>query len=59
MKVVCIVKSVGFPLLAVLPAAIGVQVIASALIGAAIVVLVWWVFRVLKSEDLEQGAEWR
>ena len=35
------------------------EAIASALIGAAIVVLVWWAFRVLESEDLEQGAEWR
>ena len=35
------------------------EAIASALIGAAIAVLVWWVFRVLESDDLEQGAEWR
>ena len=45
--------------LAVLPAGIGKQAIASALIGAAIAVLVWWAFRVLESEDLQQGAEWR
>ena len=35
------------------------EAVASALIGAAIAVLVWWVFRVLESDDLEQGAEWR
>ena len=42
-----------------MPAGIGMEVIASALIGAAIAVLVWWVVRVLESDDLEQGAEWR
>jgi tight adherence protein C len=44
---------------AVLPAGIGMEAFASALIGAAIVIAVWWVFRVLESDDLEQGAEWR
>jgi tight adherence protein C len=42
-----------------MPAAIGLQVIASLVVGAAIAVLVWWVFRVLESDDLAQGAEWR
>ena len=42
--------------LAVLPGGIGMEVVASALIGAAIAVLVWWVFRVLESDDLEQGS---
>ena len=45
--------------LAVLPAAIGLQVIASLLVGAAFAVAVWWVIRVLESDDLAQGAEWR
>jgi len=45
--------------LAVLSVGFGMELIASALIGAAIVVLVWWVFRILESDDLEQGAEWR
>ncbi|MEI8372458.1 MAG: type II secretion system F family protein [Planctomycetota bacterium] len=45
--------------LAVLPTGIVMEVIASTLIGAAIVVLVWWGFRVLESDDLEQEAEWR
>ncbi len=35
------------------------EALASALIGAAIAVLVWWVIRVMESDDLEQGAEWR
>jgi tight adherence protein C len=35
------------------------ETFASALIGAAIAVLAWWVVRVLESEDLEQGTEWR
>jgi tight adherence protein C len=42
-----------------LPAGIGIEVIASTLMGAAITVFAWWAFRVLQSEDLEQGAEWR
>jgi len=46
-------------LFAVLPAGIGMEVVASASIGAGIAVLVWWIFRVLESDDLEQGAEWR
>jgi tight adherence protein C len=45
--------------LAIMPTAVGLQVLASILVGAAIVVLVWWVFRVLESDDLAQGAEWR
>jgi tight adherence protein C len=44
---------------AVLPSAIGFQVLASLIVGAALAVLVWWVFRVLESDDLSQGAEWR
>ncbi len=35
------------------------QVIASAAVGAAVFVCVWWAIRVLQSEDLRQGAEWR
>lgn len=35
------------------------EVVASALIGGAIAVLVWWGIRVMESDDLEQGAEWR
>jgi tight adherence protein C len=35
------------------------ELIACALVGSAIGVVVWWVIRVLQSEDLAQGAEWR
>jgi tight adherence protein C len=45
--------------LATIPAAIGLQVVASLIVGAAIAMLVWWVYRVLQSDDLAQGAEWR
>ena len=45
--------------LAALPAAIGLQVVASLIVGAAIAAAVWWVFHVLESDDLAQGAEWR
>jgi len=27
--------------------------------GLAVAVLVWWVARALRTEDLQQGAEWR
>ena len=45
--------------LAVLPVGVGIELIASMLIGTAIAVLFWWVFRVLESDDLAQGSEWR
>src|SRR5271166_2699755 len=45
--------------LAVLPVGIAMEALASVLIGAAIAVMAWWIIRVLESEDLEQGAEWR
>ena len=45
---------------AVLPAAVGAPGRSPACSSAAaIAVLVWWVFRVLQSDDLAQGAEWR
>lgn len=37
----------------------GFQWAASALVGVAVTWFTWWLFRVLQSEDLEQGAEWR
>jgi len=37
----------------------GLQWVANALIGSAVFVFVWWLLRVLRSEDLEQGDEWR
>lgn len=37
----------------------GLQAAASAVIGAALGVFVWWVYSVLQTEDLQQGAEWR
>jgi tight adherence protein C len=38
---------------------VSLQVSASAMVGAAIGLSGWWVFQVLRSEDLQQGAEWR
>ena len=35
------------------------QWLASGLVGTAVAVCAWWVIRVLQSEDLRQGAEWR
>jgi len=37
----------------------GLQMVASAMVGVAVFVFVWWVFVVLQTEDLRQGAEWR
>jgi len=39
--------------------AAGLQLAASATVGAAVLVAAWWVRCVLASEDLRQGAEWR
>jgi len=35
------------------------QLAASVVQGTAVAILVWWVIRVLKTEDLQQGDEWR
>jgi tight adherence protein C len=45
--------------IAELPAGIGLQAAASLVMGCALGLLVWLVFRVLHSGDLSQGAEWR
>jgi tight adherence protein C len=45
--------------IAVLPVGVGIEAIASVLIGGGIAVLAWWTIRVLESDDLEQGSEWR
>ena len=38
---------------------VGLQWVASATVGVAAFVFVWWIFLVLQTEDLQQGAEWR
>jgi tight adherence protein C len=35
------------------------ELLASLAVGAAVGVLAWWVVQVLRSEDLQQGKEWR
>jgi len=35
------------------------QWMASAVVGLAVTWFAWWLFRVLQTEDMEQGAEWR
>jgi tight adherence protein C len=37
----------------------GLQAAASATVGAAVFVFTWWLVVVLRTEDLQQGAEWR
>lgn len=37
----------------------GLQAAASAVVGLAVAVLVAWIIRVLQSDDIAQGAEWR
>jgi tight adherence protein C len=46
-------------LFAALAPGTGIQVLASLVLGGALGVLVWWLFAVLRAEDLEQGVEWR
>ena len=38
---------------------VNLQAAASAVVGGAIGLSGWWVYQVLRSEDLQQGAEWR
>lgn len=38
---------------------LGIQAAASAIVGAAVAMAAWWVLAVLRSEDLQQGIEWR
>ncbi len=42
-----------------LAAALGFAELASLLVGGATFSLVWWTWRVLHTEDLEQGEQWR
>jgi tight adherence protein C len=37
----------------------GLQMVASATVGAALFVFAWWVVVVLRTKDLQQGEEWR
>ncbi len=39
--------------------ALGLQAAASAVVALAIATAVWWIIRVMRSEDLEQGVDWR
>ena len=47
------------PPFAAMPSEAGLLLPASIVVGLAVWVLAWWVFRALRSEDPEQGAEWR
>jgi tight adherence protein C len=44
---------------AVFATVVPLQYAASLVLGLAAAVLVWWLFRVMHSEDLQQGIEWR
>jgi len=44
---------------AAMPSGAGLLLPASIVVGLAVSVLAWWVFRAFRSEDPEQGAEWR
>jgi tight adherence protein C len=46
-------------LIAAASGGIALQLIGSLLMGGAFGLIAWWVIRVLQTEDLEQGAEWR
>ena len=47
------------PLIAELPPGTGLQAAGSLVMGAAVALAVWWIIAVLRSEDLQQGIEWR
>ncbi|MCC6124573.1 MAG: type II secretion system F family protein [Pirellulales bacterium] len=49
----------SFLLIAGLPPGAGWMIAACLFMGAAVGLTSWWVIRVLQTEDLEQGAEWR
>jgi len=40
-------------------ALVDLQVVASTIMGAGVAIAVWWLIRVLQTEDLKQGDEWR
>ena len=48
-----------FPLFAELPPGLGLEITANLLVGLAVGLASLWFIRVLQTEDLEQGAEWR
>ena len=47
------------PIFAKLPPALVFEVAASAAVGLALATAAWWLFGVLRSDDLQQGIEWR
>ena len=47
------------PLFAQVPVAVALEAAGSAAAGAAVATVVWWVVCVMRSEDLQQGIEWR
>ncbi len=47
------------PIFAALPPALALEVAASTAVGLAVAMAAWWVLSVLRSEDLQQGIEWR
>jgi tight adherence protein C len=47
------------PLFAALPPGFELQLAASILVGLAVALVSYWFIRAMRSEDLEQGADWR
>jgi tight adherence protein C len=48
-----------YPTFAELSPDLALEVAASTAVGLAVAMAVWWLFGVLRSEDLQQGVEWR
>ncbi|MCD4726273.1 MAG: type II secretion system F family protein [Pirellulales bacterium] len=46
-------------IIAALPPGFALQTAGSAVVGLAVAILAWWIAFVLRSEDLQQGIEWR
>ncbi len=56
------IHSISIGAMTILPLAAGPlapQVMASVVLGVSVGVFIWWLIEVLRSEDLEQGVEWR
>ena len=47
------------PIFAQLPPGAGLQAAGSLVMGGAVALAIWWIIAVLRSEDLQQGIEWR
>ena len=48
-----------YAIFAELPSDVWLEAAGSLMVGLAVATVVWWIIGVLRSEDLQQGIEWR